>query len=200
MTKTELKYRFPSEYAEKIGFEYSNSTSNEHKKESGQFFTSKEISDFMGNLAQPKSDKISILDPGCGTAILSCSLIEKLIEKYSIQEINLSLFETDKIIIEETEKVISFLKRWLLEMGIKLNVKIEQTDFILFNSDVFSNNILFGNDAVQEYDYIISNPPYFKISKSDNRAQVAKELVYGQPNIYSLFMGISAKLLKPNGE
>lgn len=96
MTKTELKFIFPSEYAEKIGFEYSNSTSNEHKKESGQFFTSKEISDFMGNLAQPKSDKISILDPGCGTAILSCSLIEKLIEKYSIKEIELNLFETEK--------------------------------------------------------------------------------------------------------
>ena len=79
----------------------------------------------MGNLAQPKSDKISILDPGCGTAILSCSLIEKLIEKYFIKEINLSLFETDKIIIEETEKVISFLKNWLLEKRIKLNVKIE---------------------------------------------------------------------------
>lgn len=200
MTKTELKYRFPSEYAEKIGLEYSNSTSTEHKKESGQFFTSKKISDFMGNLAQPKSDKISILDPGCGTAILSCSLIEKLIEKYFIKEINLSLFETDKIIIEETEKVISFLKNWLLEKRIKLNVKIEQTDFILFNADVFSNNTLFGNDAVQKYDFIISNPPYFKISKSDKRAQVAKELVYGQPNIYSLFMGISAKLLKPNGE
>ena len=64
----------------------------------------------------------------------------------------------------------------------------------------FSNNTLFGNEAVQKYDYIISNPPYFKISKSDKRAQVAKELVYGQPNIYSLFMGLSAKLLKPNGE
>lgn len=200
MTKTELKYKFPSEYAEKIGFEYSNSTSNEHKKESGQFFTSKEISDFMGNLAQPKSDKISILDPGCGTAILSCSLIEKLIEKYSIKEIELNLFETDKKIIEETEKVISFLKKWLLELEIKLFVKIRQSDFVLFNSDVFSNNTLFGNEAVQKYDYIISNPPYFKISKSDKRAQVAKELVYGQPNIYSLFMGLSAKLLKPNGE
>lgn len=200
MTKKEVKYRFPSEYAEKIGFEYSNSTSNEHKKISGQFFTSKEISDFMGDLAQPKSDKISILDPGCGTAILGCSLIEKLTEKYFIKEINLSLFETDKKIIKETEEVISFLKMWLLEMKIKLNVKIEQTDFILFNSDVFSNNTLFGNEAIQKYDYIISNPPYFKISKSDKRSQVAKELVYGQPNIYSLFMGLSAKLLKPNGE
>lgn len=200
MTKTELKYKFPSEYAEKIGFEYSNSTSNEHKKESGQFFTSKGISDYMGSLAQPKYDKIYILDPGCGTAILSCSLIEKLIEKNQVKEINLTLFEIDKNIIESTKKVILFLKEWLLEKGIILNTKIEQTDFVLFNSNVFSNNTLFENQLFEKYDYIISNPPYFKISKSDSRAQIAKELVYGQPNIYSIFMGLSAKLLKSNGE
>ena len=200
MTNTKLKYKFPSEFAEKIGIEYSNSTSSDHKKESGQFFTSKGIADFMGNLAQPKSTKISILDPGCGTAILSCSLIEKLTEKYPIKEINLSLFETDKKLIEKTEEVISVLKNWLQKKDIKLYAKIEQADFVISNSNVFTKNSLFGFDKTQEYDFIISNPPYFKISKSDKRAQIAKELVYGQPNIYSIFLGLSAKLLKPTGE
>lgn len=200
MIYTNLKNSLPSVFAEEIGFGYSISTSNEHKKESGQFFTSKNISDFMGSLAQPKSTKISILDPGCGTAILSCSLIEKLTEKHPIKEINLTLFETDKKIIKKTEDVISVLEDWLQKKDIKLHAKIEQTDYILFNADVFSKNSLFRNYAIQEYDFIISNPPYFKISKSDKRAQVAKELVYGQPNIYSIFMGLSAKLLKPNGE
>ena len=148
MTNTTLKYKFPSEFAEKIGIEYSNSTSNDHKKESGQFFTSKGIADFMGNLAQPKSTKNSILDPGCGTAILSCSLIEKLIEKYPIKEINLSLFETDKKLIEKTEEVISVLKNWLQKKDIKLYARIEQADFVLFNSNVFSQNSLFGFDKI----------------------------------------------------
>lgn len=200
MTRVETKYSFPSEYAERIGLEYANSTTNDHKKESGQFFTSKSISDFMGNLAQPKSSEISILDPGCGTAILSCSLIEKLIQDGKISRIDLKLFETDSRIIKELNKVVLFLKDWLFKKRIKLDVRIEQTDFVLYNSDVFSNNTLFGNQIFEKYDYIISNPPYFKIPKSDIRAQVAKELVYGQPNIYSIFMGLSAKLLKPEGE
>ena len=103
----ELKetYKLPSEYAEFIGLEYARSTSDKHKKDSGQFFTPKQISDFMGNLADPKSDKISILDPGCGTGILSCSLIEKLIQKSAIKEIELTLFETDDKIVAETQKV-----------------------------------------------------------------------------------------------
>lgn len=62
MFQNELKYKFPSEYAEKVQFDYANSTNDKHKKESGQFFTSKIIADFMGDLAQPKSEKISILD------------------------------------------------------------------------------------------------------------------------------------------
>ena len=200
MIKIETKHNFPSEYAEKIGFEYASSTTNGHKKESGQFLTPKSISDFMGNLAQPKYSKISILDPGCGTAILSCSLIEKLVQNNKVELIDLKLYETDYEIVKELNKVVLFLKNWLFEKKIELNVNIEQTDFILHNSDAFTKNSLFENHISETYDYIISNPPYFKIPKSDSRAQVAKELVYGQPNIYSIFMGLSAKLLKPTGE
>jgi len=163
MIENELKYKFPSEYAEKVQFDYANSTTDKHKKESGQFFTSKVIADFMGNLAQSKSDKVSILDPGCGTAILSCSLIEKLVIKCEIKEINLKLFEIDKTLIIETNKVISFLNDWLLEKNIVLNVKTEQKDFVLSNSDAFLKNTLFENKVTEKYDYIISNPPYFKI-------------------------------------
>ena len=77
MVKIETKYKSPSECAGKIGYDYASLTYSEHKKKNGQFLTPI-ISDFMGNLAQLKKSGISILDPGCGTAILSCSLIEKL--------------------------------------------------------------------------------------------------------------------------
>lgn len=196
----EKKYEQPSDFAEYIGLEYAHLTTNQHKKEHGQFFTPKEISDFMGSLARPTSDKISILDPGCGMGILSCSLIEKLILKCDLRVIDLVLYETDKEIIIETQKVIDYLKYWLNTRGVEFNYSINHDDFILENAEAFSIPSLFGGKSLTEYDYIISNPPYFKISKSDKRAVIAKELVYGQPNIYSIFMGMSAKLLKPHGE
>ncbi|MBN2636430.1 MAG: Eco57I restriction-modification methylase domain-containing protein [Prolixibacteraceae bacterium] len=200
MMELEEKYKKPSEFAEFIGQEYACSTSDKHKKDKGQFFTSKQIADFMGNLARPKSNKISILDPGCGTGILSCALIEKLIQKSTITEIELSLFETDEKILLLTQKVMVFLTSWLAKRHIQLAHVIHQTDFVIENSKVFNVSTLFGFEEVKQYDYIISNPPYFKISKTDNRAIAAKELVYGQPNIYSLFMGVAAKLLKHDGE
>ena len=200
MMELKEKYKLPSDFAEFIGFEYACSTSDKHKKDKGQFFTPKQIADFMGSLANPKSNKISILDPGCGTGILSCSLIEKLIEKSDITEIELSLFETDENILAITQKVIDFLASWLTGRNIELKYQINQTDFIIDHSNLFDASNLFVSQTENRYDYVISNPPYFKISKSDQRAIAAKELVYGQPNIYSLFMGVAAKLLKPDGE
>ena len=200
MTESNEKYKFPSEFAEYIGLKYANLTTDKHKKDSGQFFTPKQISDFMANLAKPKSNKVSILDPGCGTAILTCSLIEKLVLKSDLEAIDLTLYETDQEIIDETQKVIDYLTAWLKKKNIQLNSVINHNDFVIDNSEVFNTNSLFGFESIKQYDYIISNPPYFKISKADKRATIAKELVYGQPNIYSIFMGSSAKLLKPDGE
>jgi len=194
------KYYLPSEYAEIIGLSYAKSTSDKHKKNNGQFFTPKLISDFMANLAKPCLNKISILDPGCGTSILSCSLIEKLVSKSDIKEIELTLYETDKNVLVQTKKVINYLFKWLNSQNIKFRYSINETDFIIENSNAFNSNPLFGVKNLEQFNYIISNPPYFKIPKSDKRASIAKELVYGQPNIYSIFMGLSAKLLKNDGE
>jgi adenine-specific DNA-methyltransferase len=52
----------------------------------------------------------------------------------------------------------------------------------------------------ESFDYIISNPPYFKLSKDDKRVNLFQHLVKGQPNIYSFFMAVSVNLLKANGE
>jgi len=200
MIELNEKYNLPSEYAEFIGLTYAISTSDKHKKDNGQFFTPKQISDFMANLAKPNLDKISILDPGCGTAILSCSLIEKLVSESEIKEIDLTLYETDKNVVAQTKLVAEYLAKWLNSKKIRFNYAINELDFVLDNSDAFNSNSLFRTANVKQFDYIISNPPYFKISKADKKASVAKELVYGQPNIYSIFMGLSAKLLKSHGE
>ncbi|MEL7585274.1 MAG: Eco57I restriction-modification methylase domain-containing protein [Prolixibacteraceae bacterium] len=200
MIELKEKYKFPSEFAEFTGRQYAISTSEKHKKDCGQFFTPKQISDFMGDLAVPKSSKISILDPGCGTAILSCSLIEKLVSKINIEQIDLTLYETDTNLLKETKKVVFFLQEWLHDKGIVVNIIFKENDFIIDNAAVFTKNSLFDLTSHDNFDYIISNPPYFKIQKADTRAGIAKELVYGQPNIYSIFMGLSAKLLKHNGE
>jgi adenine-specific DNA-methyltransferase len=58
---------------------------------------------------------------------------------------------------------------------------------------------LFPTKTTNGFDIVISNPPYFKIQRADPRAKVAAIVVHGQPNIYALFMAISAALIRPGG-
>lgn len=183
----------PSRYADYLGVQYSSIVTKEHKKEKGQFFTPTEISDFMGKIAtKPKTAEISILDPGCGTAILTCSLIENIITK-NTTSIELVAYETDYNLFSYTEKSLQHLKKWLNNKNIEFTYRLFASDFILDMGKSIEK-------IDETFDYIISNPPYFKLPKDDERVLQLTKLVNVQPNIYSLFMVIAVNLLKENGE
>ena len=191
----------PSQFAERVGNAYATDSAQKDKRDKGQFFTPLAISRFMGSLAKHSDNAtIRILDPGCGSAILSCSLIEHLVDNNTtLKRIILDLYDTDTALMPYTEKVLSYLKDWLNSKGVQINSTIHQEDFILVNHTYITGSDLF-NDNVVLYDYIISNPPYFKLAKDDARTQCCASIVDGQTNIYALFMAICAKMLDNNGE
>ena len=81
---TPLAGERPAQYAERVGKVYAEASIQKDKKHKGQFFTPLAISEFMGGLATPSGKKnISVLDPGCGLAILSCSplILESLVPR-----------------------------------------------------------------------------------------------------------------------
>ena len=65
----------PTNYADRIGRLYTDTVTAAFKKSNGQFFTPVSIAYFMGKQISVNKDSVSVLDPGCGTAILSLSLI-----------------------------------------------------------------------------------------------------------------------------
>ena len=197
-----LHDEMPSQYADRLGLAYSSNVTNEHKKDNGQFFTPLAISQFMGTLCAYTKSNLKILDPGCGLLVLSCSLIESLIKKNpEIKSIELTAYETDIDLLPYTYKSIDFLKNWINKNNVSFNCQLFTDDFVLANKECFQDSTsLFDEPRNEIFDIVISNPPYFKISKDDRRAVIAKSIVYGQPNIYSVFLMAAAKLLKTNGE
>jgi adenine-specific DNA-methyltransferase len=74
-----------------------------------------------------------------------------------------------------------------------LSYTIIRDDFVLSCGDALDK------PTDRPFDIVISNPPYFKLSKADPRARAAERVVHGQPNIYALFMAVSASLLCAGG-
>jgi len=99
-------------------------------------------------------------------------------------------------------KNLEYLKKSFMRRDVKVNYEIRNCDFVTdkagalsYEQDLFENK---GNDEL--FDIIISNPPYFKINKEEIKARSLKRIVYGQPNIYAVFMAISSYLLKDDGD
>ena len=195
----------PQIVADKYGQDYAKKCHKMHKKEYGQYLTPVEVADFMGRLVSKSiNDEITILDPGIGTGVLVCAVCEKaLLKIQGLKRINIIGYEIDPEIIPYTRKSLNYLSEWLKsKCNIETSIEIIEDDFILHNSDILdSGEKLFSDQTLKRsIDIIISNPPYFKINKDDPRSKAVSKVVYGQPNIYSLFMIVSAFMLRDDGE
>ena len=194
----------PTEYADRVGRWYGESATDVHKKKYGQYLTPVAVADFMAGLVVFNGDDIRIIDPGAGTGVLACALCEKLSnQQKKPRNIVLVAYEMDHALIPATRGCLDYLKKWLEDRIITFTFTIEAKDFIQANAralDDLQTTFAHIISLEEPFDVAISNPPYFKIPKDDPRARNAASVVHGQPNIYALFMAVSAALLKAGGE
>ncbi len=188
------------EFANRLASLYNNQNTKSIKKNRGQFFTPPSVAKFMAGLSSSSKESVSILDPGAGIGILSVALIEKLTNEGKVKKINLVCYETDKQVLPYLKLLLEKTKDDLVNK-ISFDYTIIEDDFVMSNANRLTVNLgnYKGSNEVL-FDIIISNPPYFKLNKNDLQMAKFKDIVSGQPNIYFLFMAISAKLLNQDGE
>lgn len=173
------------------------------RKTYGQFFTSKATAEFMAKLfSLPKKQNISILDPGAGTGILSIALILRIIhEKKYYKNIYLVCYENDPLVLFLLKDNLIFIKKYINEIDNEINFsyEIREENYILTQKPDYLNSSLLQS-KINNFDLIITNPPYKKISKNAPEALVMKDICYGAPNLYFLFIAMNLFNLKEKGE
>lgn len=188
-----------AERADEAGRDYASQTDARHKEEFGQFLTPLGIARFMASQSSFRAEHISILDPGAGAGILGAALIDAMmLQQPRPRSIMLHAYEHDARLAPRLHELFSSI-RDCLGADVAFDFRVDETDFLHENawrvgneSDLFTS----GNP----YDIVISNPPYYKLAGTDERAVAAAPVVNGQPNVYSLFMATAAALLRQEGE
>ncbi|GER80508.1 MAG: N-6 DNA methylase [Anaerolineales bacterium] len=170
-------------------------------KEHGQFLTPPAVARYMAKKLGQIQNGASLLEPACGSGVLVCALIEQLIAKKSPLEISIIAYETDKELAELSSQVLELACQKAEKHNIKLHWQVFQNDFILACLPDEQPS-LFGSEESRRrsFDFVISNPPYFKLNTEDTRVKVVSGKLNGHTNIYTLFMALSAKLLSPQGK
>ncbi|MEK4216688.1 MULTISPECIES: Eco57I restriction-modification methylase domain-containing protein [Bacillus] len=168
------------------------------RKKIGQFFTPPSIANYMASLMEYNQPRIRILDTGAGTGILTGGLCQSILENDKIKSIHIDLYENDDNVLPLLRENMELVRSVLEEKGKAISYTIFDENFILSNDDFWNDRTVRSEDS--KYNVVISNPPYKKIAKTEPESVVMSSIVHGQPNIYFLFMAMSAKLLKENGE
>lgn len=163
------------------------------QKRLGQFMTPPAVAIFMAQRSLPTQNlrEVRVLDPAAGAGILAAAVVELLVSNEAPPDrITVTLCELDERLVPVLRRLADKMRREARKRGLTLSVSIRQCDFLLSSTATTQKPVA---------DIIISNPPYFKLNASDPRAVAHPYAVYGQPNIYGLFMAACAGLLSPAG-
>lgn len=177
---------------------YIESMPKKERKKYGQFFTSMETARFMAGMYNIPNDltKVSVLDAGAGSGILSCAFIERLETIDSVQEIELTCYENDSNVLPLLESNLKYCRENAKK---KITIIVLKENYILSQYLDF-NHMLGGNPEPKKYDFVIGNPPYMKIAKNAPEAKAMPEVCYGAPNLYFIFATMGLFNLKDDGE
>lgn len=163
------------------------------QKALGQYMTPPAIAEFMARRAVQGlgAATIRILEPAAGSGVLAATAIDALLGSSDTpRRIELLLHEIDERLIPGLRHVCDALKMKCAARGVDLDYVVANEDFLLSTT---------AREQKPLVDLVISNPPYFKLGKLDPRVTAHSYSVWGQPNIYGLFMAACCGLLRTGG-
>lgn len=187
--------------AHEVGAQHLAGCSREHRKLLGQFLTLPEIGAFMARQLGPLPTRMRLLDPGAGSAVLACAVVDRLIKENATgSRLEIECFEVDPALARFAHKALMEAKKTAASAGIAVDFVLKETDFVLDITRGADLDLFVPSPALRTFDFVIANPPYGKLNqKRDERVRAARKVFSGTTNLYTLFVGLSVICLKPGG-
>lgn len=190
-----------TEYTETLTSWYISKSAPQYRRKVGQYFTPSKISRFMVRQYDDFNKReIRILDPGAGIGIFESSLCAYLISIGAEGKIIFDLYENDPGIIPLLVLNVTACKEDMASYSFDISFRVFEEDFILSNAARRSAHNINPKIGREGYDFVIANPPYYKLRKTSPQLVETKNIVDGAPNIYPLFMAVAAELLRDGGQ
>lgn len=186
-----------------LGNLYTSILPEKMRSDNGMFYTPPALTQRLLNGVESAGidwASSSIVDPACGggaflapIALRVLSAIHYLSPEEQLQHLeqNLKGYEIDPFSAWLTEMFLQIAVKDIMNLaGRRINSMVTICDTITFFSDK-SNR--------REFDVVIGNPPYGKLTLTKEVREEYKESLFGHANLYGIFTHLAINLVKPGG-
>lgn len=191
----------PAEQADLYRIEISQKLDPEKRGILGQYLTPLTVANYMASLFDDAPGDIVLLDPGAGTGILTAAFIQEMTSRsVKPDSIQAELYELEPLMVDYLNSTL----KGCIYVGKKGNIQVSgtiiETDFIQRGVEqVCALESLFEQGR-QLFTHCIMNPPYKKIPSDSKHRTLLRQIEIETGNLYSAFLALSIKLLKPGGQ
>lgn len=174
---------------------YESMLSTEEKRRIGQFYTPKNIvtymlKDLQLNKLELDNEK-KIIDPACGAGIFLAEITKLFSTR--LKGIELAKYCNHNLYGNDINPFAVILTKFNISFEILSTIYNEDEVTEFLEKYAMFPNIALRNTITEQsnikYNYIIGNPPYFKLKNTKfSNYKYYETIIYGQPNIYALFI------------
>lgn len=159
----------------------------------GQFFTPARAAALIASMPRlPEEGRLTVLDPGAGTGILSAALVARVLADRPRLSVHLVAVECDETIIPQLTRTLEACK--LAGEG-RVTFDVIVADFVTASTGLDADSRL-----ATGFDLVIQNPPYAKLGSSSPVRRAVRECGVDAPNLYAAFLALAVKALRPGGQ
>jgi len=164
----------------------------------GQFMTPAPVAHLMASMLDGGTDHIRILDPGAGVGCLSAAFVEQQLSRDSPPtSIFIEAYEVDETLLPCLEQTLEMCRSTCGESGVRLSYRIRVEDYIIDRASAQGSLL---SEEANDFDCVIMNPPYGKLSRSSYQSGLLTRAGIDTTNKYSAFMLLAAAQLRVGGE
>ncbi len=168
--------------------------SAKHRSALGQFFTPFGPAGFLAGLLDlPQSGVFRVLDPGAGVGSLSAAVVARVIDECPELDVEITAFELDEALIPHLTATLEACVTVAKAHGCRVSFDTRHANFV-----EYATGWLF--EEPREFDAVIANPPYKKVSTSSPERVAAETRGLRASNLYTIFTGLAVDLLADQGQ
>jgi len=167
----------------------------------GQFMTPATIAAFMASLFQDTEQDVLLLDPGAGVGSLTAAFVSEIGSRAIRPKcIETHAFELDPLMFEYLSSTLRECHQSSRDRGIHFTGQAFKEDFVEHGVGLLCEGASLFGDEPSGFTHCIMNPPYRKIRNDSTYRHLIRKVGIETSNLYSAFMAIAIKLLRPGGE